>query len=88
MVVKGAPDVDGLAQNGSNTRGPVDQHGLTSIHYKVWDVITYPFPNFSGAAIEVWEWISNVFLHVTGHVVTYPCWDLSKSMLVKGAPVR
>ena len=26
------------------------------IHCKVWDEITYPFPNFSGAT-EVWEWI-------------------------------
>ena len=25
---------------------------------KVWDEITYPFPNISGAAVEVWEWIS------------------------------
>ena len=25
------------------------------IHYKVCDEITYPCPNFSGAAIEVWE---------------------------------
>ena len=29
------------------------------IHYKVWHEITYPFPNFNGATIEVWEWISN-----------------------------
>ena len=25
------------------------------IHYNVWGEITYPFPNFNGAAIEVWE---------------------------------
>ena len=30
------------------------------IHYKVLDEITYPFPHFfNGAAIGVWEWISN-----------------------------
>ena len=29
------------------------------IHYKVWDEITYPFPNFSGTTIEIWKWISN-----------------------------
>ena len=23
-------------------------------HYKVWDEIAYPFPNFNGAAVEVW----------------------------------
>ena len=25
---------------------------------KMWDEITYPFPNFNGATVEVWEWIS------------------------------
>ena len=46
-------------------------HGLTfipawiskSISYKVWDEITYPFTNFNGATIEVWEWISNPTLY-------------------------
>ena len=28
------------------------------IHNKVWDKITYPFPNFDFSTIEVWEWIS------------------------------
>ena len=37
----------------------------------MWDKITFPFPNFSGAAVEVWEWKSNFILHFTGHVVTY-----------------
>ena len=27
---------------------------------KVWDEITYAFPNFNGAAVEVWEWINNL----------------------------
>ena len=43
------------------------QHVLTLIparmsyysHYLVLDEITYPFPNFNGATVEVWEWISN-----------------------------
>ena len=30
------------------------------LHYKVWDEITYPFPNFNGATVYVWEWISNL----------------------------
>ena len=30
---------------------------------KVWDEITYPFPNFNGATVEVWEWISNYIPH-------------------------
>ena len=25
------------------------------IQYKVWDEITYPFPNFNGEAVEVWN---------------------------------
>ena len=24
------------------------------IHNKVWDEITYPFPNFNGFTVEVW----------------------------------
>ena len=30
---------------------------------KVWDEITYPFPNFNGVTVEVWEWISNFIPH-------------------------
>ena len=39
------------------------------IHSKLWDEITYQFPNFNGCTVEVWEWISN-FSH------TYSCWVL------------
>ena len=40
---------------------------------KVSDGITYPFPNFSGAAVEVWKWIiSNFIPHFTEHVITIP----------------
>ena len=45
------------------------------IHYKVWDEITYPFPNFNSATIEVWEWISNFILLFIDHMITYPYWD-------------
>ena len=45
------------------------------IHYKEWDEITYPFLNFNGVTVEVWEWISNSIPHFTGQVITYPCWD-------------
>ena len=31
----------------------------------------------SGFIIEVWEWISNFFPHITMAVVAYPCWDWS-----------
>ena len=62
---------------------PLYSHGLTLIpvwistyiHYKVWDEIDYSFWNFNGAAVEVWEWISNFILHINGHVITYPCCD-------------
>ena len=39
---------------------------------KVWDEITYPFPNFNGAAVEVWEWMSN-FITLHWPAITYPC---------------
>ena len=42
------------------------------IHCKVWDEIAYPFPNFNGATVEVWEWISNFTPLFTGHVISYP----------------
>ena len=32
------------------------------IHYKVWDEITNPFPNYNSGTTEVWELISN-FIH-------------------------
>ena len=47
------------------------------IHYKVYEKITYPFPNFNGYTVEVWEGMSNFIPHFTGHVFTYPCWALS-----------
>ena len=47
---------------------PFTNMGLTLIptwicnhmHHKVWDEITYPFPNFNDA--EVWEWKRNFML--------------------------
>ena len=39
--------------------------------YRVWDETEYPFPIINGAIIEVWERISNVISHSTGHVITY-----------------
>ena len=43
------------------------------IHYKMSSEITYPFPNFNGCTIEVWEWTSDFIPHFPGHVITYPC---------------
>ena len=63
--------------------GPFYKHGLTlipawisnHIHYKVWDEITYPFLNFNGATVEVWEWINNFIPYIIVDVITYPCRD-------------
>ena len=29
----------------------------------MWGEITYPFPNFNSATVEVWEWICNFISH-------------------------
>ena len=47
---------------------------------KVWNDITYPFPDFNGATVEVWEWISNFISHFIMDVITYPCWDYSQGV--------
>ena len=41
----------------------------------VWDEINYPFPNFNGCTIDVWEWISNLShsLYIMD-AITYPYW--------------
>ena len=65
-------------------RGPFYQNGLTLItawisNYmssKVWDEITYPFPNFNGVNVEVWEWIFNFITTFVMAIITYPCWGL------------
>ena len=43
---------------------------INYIHYKVWDDITFPFPNFNGASVEVWEWMNNIIPHFTEQVIT------------------
>ena len=66
-----------------NTRCPFYLHGLTltpawisyHIHHKMWNEITYPFPNFNGATIELWEWVNNFIPHFTGHINTCPFCD-------------
>ena len=40
---------------------------------KVWNEITYPFPNFNRETVGVWEWISNFIPHFTMDIITYPC---------------
>ena len=45
------------------------------IYCIVWDEITFPFPNFNGCKVEIWEWLSNSILHCIMDVIIYPCWD-------------
>ena len=42
---------------------------------KEWDEITYPFPNFNGAAVELWEWISKFILHFVMDMIIYSYGD-------------
>ena len=73
--------------------GQFYQHGLTLmptwisnyIHNKLWDGITCPFPELS-CSVEVWVWINSFIPQPTGRVITYPCWDWSWIILVKGVP--
>ena len=44
------------------------------IQYKMWHEIMYPFPNSNGCNVQVREWIWNLILHFTRHVIIYPCW--------------
>ena len=40
---------------------------------KVWSEITDPFPNFNGAAVEIWEGIDDLISDLEINVITYPC---------------
>ena len=48
--------------------------GKWSHLYKLWDELTYLFPNFNGAAVEVWEWISNFIPHFSVYVIVFTLW--------------
>ena len=37
----------------------------SDIQYNVWGGITYPFPNFNGYTVEVWEWMNKFIPHFT-----------------------
>ena len=56
------------------------------------DEFTYPFLNYNGCTIEFEGFKSNFIPHFIGHVITYPCWDKSETMLQrrlqKQAPVE
>ena len=50
-----------------------------------WDCCCFPVDlflkttndNFIRYAIEFWEWKNNFTSHLSGRVITYPCWDTS-----------
>ena len=41
----------------------------------MWDEITYPFPNFNGATVEVLEWINDFIPYSTKSVIIYPSYE-------------
>ena len=53
----------------------------------VWDEITYPFPNFNGTAVEVWEWISNFILLTFYNGCNYLSMLSLKSIYVSKGPL-
>ena len=66
-------------------RGPIYWHllstnfnpsmGINYINRKVWDVITYPSPNFNSSAVEILEWIRQFIPHFIVYGITYSCCD-------------
>ena len=38
---------------------------------KVWDEITYPFPNINGCTVEIWEWLIYFVPHFIMDAITY-----------------
>ena len=45
------------------------------------DQITYPFPNFNGCTVEVWDWISNFIMQFTMDAITSP-WVNGSTFLI------
>ena len=56
---------------------------VTYITSRVWYEIIYPFPNFNGCTVEIWEYISFFIPYLINDVITYPCWYYRQSMLEK-----
>ena len=48
---------------------------------KVWNEMIYPFPNFNGYTIKVWEWIDDFIPHFIMDVVSYPGEDLNNNKI-------
>ena len=56
-----------------------------STHCKIWDEITYPFPNFNAAIVGISEWISSFIPHFTWHMMIYPCWNHNEAVVIEVA---
>ena len=39
--------------------------------------MTYAVPNFNGATVEVWEWMSNFTPHFIVYMIIFPRWGQS-----------
>ena len=65
---------------------PIETWISNPMSSKVWDEITYPFPNFNGAT--VWEWMSNFIPYHVMNVMIYPCRDQTLTKLVKEVTVN
>ena len=71
------------ANNRKKARSPFNQHWFilspawisNHMSSKVWDEITYHFPNFNASTVEVYMVI-----------ITYPCWYQGYPILVKETP--
>ena len=48
-----------LLQTWINFNPSMDKYTSNHLLSNMWDKITYPFPNFNGCTVEIWEWISN-----------------------------
>ena len=59
-----------MALNRTSILGPLSPAWLTNCTH--WNKISYPFQNFNGGAVEVWELMSNFTPQFTRHVITCP----------------
>ena len=70
---------------------PIFYHGLTLIPVwisnhmsgKLWDKNTYPFPNFNGCTVEVWELMNNFIPRFIMNVINDKSIVLNKSPAVE-----
>ena len=53
---------------------------------EVWGEIGYPFPNFKGCTVEVWEWIDNFIPHLVNGCNYLSILGLKLIVLAQGAP--